>query len=156
MKTGTGWAALAALGLALGCGSSSTGTGADAAPVADAASSGADLSTAPPDTGMTAADSAAGSADGPTADGPAGDGPAVMDTSAPSDVQASPACVMFCTCMAKNCADKAFPGGCLQDCASHPKWDLECRALMCKLAPDQPNNNHCTHAMGINECLDKP
>jgi hypothetical protein len=59
--------------------------------------------------------------------------------------------------MAMNCADKVFPTGCLRECAAgSAKWDMECRQGMCSLAPAQPANNHCTHAFGVNECLDKP
>jgi hypothetical protein len=68
---------------------------------------------------------------------------------------ASEACLKYCECMAKNCADKMFPGGCLPDCASHPAWDIPCRQNMCNLVPAQPNNDHCTHAFGVFQCLDK-
>jgi hypothetical protein len=70
-------------------------------------------------------------------------------------VDASPQCMTFCKCMAMNCSDKVFPGGCLHDCAAGTNWDLPCRQNMCGLAPAQPANDHCTHAMGVNECLDK-
>jgi hypothetical protein len=65
---------------------------------------------------------------------------------------ASPECVTFCTCMAANCPDKVFSGGCLPECAAGTSWDLPCRQNMCKLVPDQPNNDHCTHAFGTSEC----
>jgi hypothetical protein len=112
------------------------GVGQDAPPVADGA----------PDTNGAASPDAttARDAGGETAAADAG------------SVMASEACMKFCTCMAKNCADKMFPRGCLTECASTPKWDLACRQVMCTLVPDQPNNNHCVHAMGVQECLDKP
>jgi hypothetical protein len=72
-----------------------------------------------------------------------------------AEVDASMACVSFCKCMAMNCADKVFPDGCLYDCATQTDWDLPCRANMCSLVPAQPNNDHCTHAFGVNECLDQ-
>jgi hypothetical protein len=65
---------------------------------------------------------------------------------------ASPECVTFCSCMAKNCPDKIFTGGCLPECAAGTGWDLPCRQNMCKLVPDQPNNDHCTHAFGTSQC----
>ncbi len=72
-----------------------------------------------------------------------------------AEVDASVACVSFCKCMAMNCADKVFPDGCLYDCATQTDWDLPCRANMCSLVPAQPDNDHCTHAFGVNECLDQ-
>jgi hypothetical protein len=58
--------------------------------------------------------------------------------------------------MAMNCASQVFPTGCLKECAAGTNWDMECRQGMCSLAPAQPANNHCIHAFGVNECLDKP
>jgi hypothetical protein len=69
-----------------------------------------------------------------------------------SGVDASADCVKFCDCMNMNCADKVFPGGCLSACAEQTTWDLPCRQNMCKLVPDQPTNDHCTHAFGTSEC----
>jgi hypothetical protein len=40
-------------------------------------------------------------------------------------------------------------------CATQTNWDLECRAGMCSLVQSEPNNDHCTHAFGVDECLDK-
>jgi hypothetical protein len=45
---------------------------------------------------------------------------------------------------------------CLTACAAETNWDLPCRKNMCSLVPAQPNNDHCTHAMGELQCLDKP
>ena len=75
---------------------------------------------------------------------------------ATTDVTASEECVKYCTCMAKNCADKMFPGGCLPQCAAQTRWDIPCRQNMCNLVPAQPNNDHCTHAFGMFQCTDKP
>ena len=75
--------------------------------------------------------------------------------SSPPEVDASAACVTYCKCMAMNCADKVFPDGCLTECAAQTDWDLGCRTNMCTLVPAQPNNDHCTHAFGVNECLDQ-
>jgi hypothetical protein len=75
---------------------------------------------------------------------------------ATTDVTASEECVKYCTCMAKNCADKMFPGGCLPACAAQTKWDIPCRQNMCNLVVPQPDNDHCTHAFGMFQCTDKP
>jgi hypothetical protein len=56
--------------------------------------------------------------------------------------------------MAANCADKTFPSGCLTECKTQTNWDMACRMNMCSLVPAQPNNDHCTHAMGVYQCLD--
>jgi hypothetical protein len=58
--------------------------------------------------------------------------------------------------MAANCADQIFTQGCIVACAEQTKWDLPCRQNMCNLAPVQTANNHCVHAFGVGECLDKP
>lgn len=86
-----------------------------------------------------------------------GDPDTDSDSDTASDSDLSEACTTFCTCMASNCSDKVFPNaGCLSECTTHPKWDMGCRQVMCTLAPVQPDNNHCTHAMGEFECLDLP
>lgn len=78
------------------------------------------------------------------------------EASSPREPDASGDCVKYCDCMAQNCQDKVFADGCLPACASQTKWDLPCRMNMCSLVPAQPNNDHCTHAFGVNECLDTP
>jgi hypothetical protein len=45
---------------------------------------------------------------------------------------------------------------CLSACAAETKWDIACRQNMCNLVPAQPDNDHCTHAMGEVQCLDMP
>jgi hypothetical protein len=74
---------------------------------------------------------------------------------APVEVDASADCVKYCDCMAMNCQDKVFPSGCLYECATQTNWDLACRTNMCLLVPAQPNNDHCTHAFGVNQCLNE-
>lgn len=69
-------------------------------------------------------------------------------------VEASAACMDFCSCMATNCPTSEFEGGCLPDCAAQTTWDLPCRENMCGLVPAQPDNGHCVHAMGMIQCLD--
>jgi hypothetical protein len=116
--------------LLLGC-SSSKGGAPDGSPAASP-----DVAViAPADAASTAIDQAAGAA---------------------SDVTASEECVKYCTCMAKNCADKMFPTGCLPACAAQTRWDIPCRQNMCNLVPAQPDNDHCTHAFGMFQCTDKP
>jgi hypothetical protein len=82
---------------------------------------------------------------------------AAPDTATAGDVQASEECRKYCDCMAKNCADRMFARGCLVECASQTKWDIPCRQNMCNLVVPQPNNDHCTHALGMGfQCTDKP
>jgi hypothetical protein len=70
---------------------------------------------------------------------------------------ASDYCNMYCECHEANCASTAIPGGgaCLDFCAGFPNdaQVKDCRLAMCTLVPAQPNNNHCVHSLGINECL---
>lgn len=70
---------------------------------------------------------------------------------------ASDYCNMYCQCHAANCASTAIPGGanCLDFCAAFPNDAKvkDCRLAMCTLVPAQPNNNHCVHSLGIDECL---
>ena len=90
-------------------------------------------------------------------------GPGPVDAKAPGDackivdsgqVDASKACVAYCSCMAAVCADKVFPSGCLWECAMQTNWDLPCRQNMCGLVDAQPLNDHCTHAFGKFQCTD--
>lgn len=69
-------------------------------------------------------------------------------------VDASKACVSYCSCMAVVCVDKVFPMGCLWECATQTNWDLPCRTNMCGLVDAQPLNDHCTHAFGVGQCTD--
>ena len=139
------------LGGLVGCSSSSS-------PVASAgtdAGAGADTSadaTLGDDTAAEAGNDA--TSGGQDTSQPIDDARADEGSSQP-EVDASAACVTYCKCMAMNCADKVFPGGCLPECAAQTDWDLGCRTNMCTLVPAQPNNDHCTHAFGVNECLDQ-
>jgi hypothetical protein len=116
--------------LILGCSSSK-----DAAPDGSPAASPDVAVIAPADATSTMVDQAPGAA---------------------TDVTASDECVKYCTCMAKNCADKMFPTGCLPACAAQTKWDIPCRQNMCNLVVPQPANDHCTHAFGVGQCTDRP
>jgi hypothetical protein len=68
---------------------------------------------------------------------------------------ASAACTSYCSCMAQYCPSETFAGGCLYQCTTQMNWDLACRAVMCALVQSQPNNDHCTHAAGMIQCLDE-
>jgi hypothetical protein len=136
------------IGCVAACSSSSTAgsvQASDASAVPDASA----------DATVVASDDAAPAGDDVADSGP--DGSPLLADGGPShaEVDASMACVSFCTCMAMNCADKVFPGGCLDDCATQTDWDLPCRANMCANVPSQPNNDHCDHAFGVAECLDQ-
>jgi hypothetical protein len=107
-----------------------------------------------------------GASTGPS-DAGAGAGGAGGSTTATGDtggaVDASAACMTYCDCMHMNCPPTtAHPeywssvSTCLTACATETKWDLPCRQNMCTLVPDQPANDHCTHAMGEGQCLDMP
>lgn len=82
---------------------------------------------------------------------PMSDAPKIVDA---EQVNAPIACVKYCSCMAKWCADKVFATGCLVECTKQTNWDLACRANMCNLVEPQPNNDHCTHAFGKFQCTD--
>jgi hypothetical protein len=149
--------------LALACGDSAASPGADAARDTDAASSSDAGSTAPTHDaaihdaphGLDAGASAEAGAPSDASAQP----DATRDASTPNDAappapDASEACRSYCTCMASNCADKVFTRGCLTECAAQSHWDLPCRELHCGLVPAQPDNDHCTHAKGMVQCLD--
>jgi hypothetical protein len=127
--------------------SSSTPSAPDASDDATA-SDGGQTPPAPDDAASGAVDAAPAGDAGTVADADA------ADASAPA-VDASAACVSYCACMATNCPDTIFGSGCLYECATQTTWDLPCRANMCSLVQAQPNNDHCTHAFGVNECLDE-
>lgn len=93
-------------------------------------------------TGTTAGTSASG-AGGATAHAGASAGPL------------SEACQKYCECHEKNCATTPIPGGksCGDFCTAMTQGQLDCRQNMCGLVPAQPNNNHCAHSVGIDECL---
>lgn len=147
----------------VGCSSSSSSsTPSDAT---DAATSPADANIASQDAGALA-DATSAMMDGTASasdDATTSPADAVADTTDAlsagdahaSAVDASAACKSYCTCMAMNCKSEIFGGGCLSECASQTTWDLPCRANMCSLVLAQPNNDHCTHAFGMVECLNE-
>jgi hypothetical protein len=63
-------------------------------------------------------------------------------------------CQEYCTCYEANCAAQPIPGGasCLDFCATFSEAVQQCRLIMCKNVPSQPNNNHCAHAIGVQQC----
>lgn len=67
----------------------------------------------------------------------------------------SPACQKFCDCHDANCGTLAIPDGksCGDFCEAMTEDQLACRQNMCKLVPDQPDNDHCKHSLGIDQCL---
>lgn len=67
----------------------------------------------------------------------------------------SPACQKFCDCHDANCGTLPIPDGksCAEFCEAMTEDQLACRQNMCKLVPDQPDNDHCKHSLGIDQCL---
>jgi len=99
----------------------------------------------------TGGSSAAGSSAGGSASGGSNSGGgAAGSTSGESDY-----CVKYCACHEANCASTAIPGGmsCADFCATFPTSVQMCRMNMCILQPAQPDNNHCAHSVGIQQCL---
>lgn len=126
-----------------------------AAPGEDASATSSPTSSASPGEDATVTQSAVEASSGQQDGSPLiADAQAEAASSHPA-VDASSACVSFCDCMDMNCPQEVFPDGCLYDCATQTNWDLPCRANMCSLVQSEPNNDHCTHAFGVNECLNK-
>ena len=52
-------------------------------------------------------------------------------------------------------ASSPIPDGksCADFCAGFTAEQMECRQIHCILVPDQPDNDHCTHSLGIIQCL---
>ena len=125
----------------------------DAAVTTDASSNASMTDAAPPaDQSMVTVSQDTGTAEAkPPGDAPMRDAPKMVDA---GQIDASGACVKYCSCMAMNCAEKIFPTGCLVECAGQTNWDLPCRQNMCNLAPVQTMNDHCTHAFGVGQCTD--
>ncbi len=67
----------------------------------------------------------------------------------------SEACQKYCTCHEANCASQAIPGdkSCAEFCTGMSEDQLACRQNMCGLVPAQPDNDHCKHSVGIDQCL---
>lgn len=153
MKSALFVAAASLLCLALGCGSddspSSTGSSGQAGASAAGSSTAGGTLGAGGSTTQAGTGSAGVSASGTAGtDAHAGSGGA---TGAPL----SEACRDYCACHEKNCAPTPIPGGksCGDFCTAMTKDQFDCRMNMCGLVPAQPNNNHCAHSVGIDECL---
>lgn len=127
--------------IALGCGSSDDSKG------GSGGSSGATTAQAGASAGSPSA-SAGSSGSNAVAGSNAGGAAAGASAS-------SAACQTYCECHEKNCATTAIPGGltCAAFCAGMTKDQLDCRQVMCVLVPAQPDNDHCTHSVGINQCM---
>jgi hypothetical protein len=98
--------------------------------------------------------SAGSSASGSSGAGSAGAAGSIGSAGAAGST-GSAACQMYCACHEQNCKSQLIPGGksCAEFCAGMTADQLACRQNMCTLAPLQPDNNHCVHSVGINECL---
>ncbi|MEO8903988.1 MAG: hypothetical protein ABI488_16765 [Polyangiaceae bacterium] len=124
---------------AVGCGSSDAGGGSAGASGSSAqagASGSAGATSASAGSSSAGSSSAGSSASGATAMG-------------------SVACQKYCACHDMNCASTAIPGGksCADFCAAMTPEQLACRQNMCSLVPAQPDNDHCTHSVGIMQCI---
>jgi hypothetical protein len=144
------------LGSAVGCSASNAGIEVDAGSGSETSKGEDSNAGADADGGQGAGSDASGRYKDASVEGSTSPDAAQADgSSSHVEVDASAACVTYCACMAKNCSSEVFPNGCLSACATQTNWDLECRAAMCSLVPSEPANDHCTHAFGMDECLDK-
>ena len=66
----------------------------------------------------------------------------------------SEACQNYCDCHEENCATTPIPGSksCGDFCTAMTEEQLDCRQNMCGLVPAQPDNDHCDHSVGIDQC----
>ena len=147
MRLGLFALGVSCLCLALGCGSddddsSKSGT----AGASGKGTGGSNASHAGTNAGGATGTSGSAAQAGTNSSGTSGGGAAEVPT--------SEACKKYCTCHEMNCATYAIPGGksCAAFCAGMTEDQLACRQNMCKLVPDQPDNDHCTHSLGINQC----
>jgi hypothetical protein len=133
-----------------GTGSGTAGASAGAGDAAGGAGAPAAGSAGTGDAGAPAAGSAGTGDAGAPAAGSAG-----MTASAGAPANASADCIKYCTCHEANCASTAIPGGksCYDFCATFTADQLGCRQNMCNLVPAQPDNDHCTHSVGVSQCL---
>lgn len=138
--------------VALGCsegdsGDSDTEGGAGQA---GSSSAGSKATSAGSSSGGSKADGSAGS----KASGSAGT-TAQAGAAGSSSGAMSPECQKYCDCHDKNCASSPIPDGksCAEFCAGFTAEQMECRQIHCILVPDQPDNDHCTHSLGIIQCL---
>lgn len=132
---------------ALGCGSDdSDGEGGGGKGGTSSMSSAGSKASAGTSSGGSKSNGQAGSAGATTQAGSAGSS---------NNSGLSAACQKYCDCHDKNCASTPIPDdkSCGDFCTAFSEEQLACRQNMCKLVPDQPDNNHCIHSVGINECL---
>lgn len=156
-------ATAALLGLALGCGAEESppsgggsGSGGSGSGQAGAAAgtptagggagghAGASGSASPNAAGINAGGSATSAAGASAHAGSGGDASPPL----------SEACQEYCDCHDENCASTPIPGGksCGAFCAAMTEEQLDCRQNMCGLVPAQPDNDHCDHSVGIDQC----
>jgi hypothetical protein len=77
-----------------------------------------------------------------------------------TDTDAVSNCTEYCDCMAANCPDSTFEGGCEAVCATVPQGtpcaedgdSLECRVYHCNAAATDADF-HCPHAHGDSVCV---
>src|SRR5450432_3669498 len=131
---------------ALGCGSSDSGEGASGAGAGGSATSNA---------GSSAGGSSAGSSDAGSSNGGGSNGGGSSAGTSGGSSASSPACQKYCECHVMNCSATPIPGGlsCADFCAGMTADQLACRQNMCGLVPAQPDNDHCTHSVGLVQCL---
>ena len=135
--------------VALGCSSDDAGEeGSDGK--AGSSSAGSKATSAGSSSGGSKANGSAGSKANSSA------GSATQSGNAGSSSTAmSPECQKYCDCHDKNCSSSPIPDGksCADFCAGFTAEQMECRQIHCILVPDQPDNDHCTHSLGIIQCL---
>jgi hypothetical protein len=104
--------------------------------------------------GGGAGSAAGGGAGSSVVGGAAGAGGSAASGSG-SGGELSAACQMYCSCHEENCAAQAIPGSmsCGDFCSAMTEEQLACRQNMCGLVPFQPDNDHCKHSVGIDQCL---
>jgi len=138
----------------LACGSDDSPEGGGGASGAATSEAGKSSSSGGASSGASAGGSKSHAGTGGTA-GTAGTAGATAGTSAGGASGLSPACQKFCDCHEANCSALPIPDGksCGDFCEAMTEDQLACRQNMCKLVPDQPDNDHCKHSLGIDQCL---
>src|SRR5450432_2935151 len=150
---------------ALGCGSSDSGGGASGAS-SSAGAGGSTTSNAGSSAGGSSAGSSnggnsnggssnGGSSNGGSSNGGSSNGGSSNGGTSGASNASSPACQKYCECHVMNCSATPIPGGlsCADFCAGMTADQLTCRQNMCSLVPAQPDNDHCTHSVGLVQCL---
>ncbi|HEX2877639.1 MAG TPA: hypothetical protein VHP33_40600 [Polyangiaceae bacterium] len=142
MKSSVFAAGAVLLYVALGCGSNDSDDGEGSGGKAGSSSAGSKATSGGSASGGTKPSGSAGTT---TQTGNAGSSSTAM----------SPECQKYCDCHDKNCASSPIPDGksCAEFCAGFTPDQMECRQIHCILVPDQPDNDHCTHSLGIIQCL---